>query len=175
MSSKNIKQPNKTKLFIGIMYSDKKILDDVLKILVKKYGKITSILKEYSFSKITPYYDAEMDGKIMKKIFVFNFIRPEQIAEIKLFTNRIEEKFVKKGNRMINIDPGYFTITNVVLPTTKNFTHRIYMKKGIYVEMTALFKKTGIETFEWTYPDFRTELVKEFFWNERMKLLLEKK
>lgn len=160
---------------MGIMYSNKKILDDALKILIKKYGKITSMSKEYSFSKITKYYDAEMNGKVMKKLFVFDFIKPDQIAEIKLFTNKIEEKFIKKGNRRINIDPGYFTITNIVLPTTKNFTHRIYMKKGIYVEMTVLFKKTGIETFEWTYPDFKTNLAKEFFWNERMKLLEERK
>jgi hypothetical protein len=93
------------------------------------------------------------------------------MPDIKLFTNKIEDSLMLGNRRTINIDPGYISITNVVLLSTKNFTHRIYLRKSIYAELTLIFKKDHIQEFEWTYPDFRLDIVKKFLLDERVKLL----
>jgi hypothetical protein len=67
------------------------------------------------------------------------------------------------GRRRINLDPGYVTAAKLVLATTKDFSHRIYLGDGIYAEVTLNFAKHGCRPFAWTYPDFRAERYWGFF------------
>ena len=83
-------------------------------------------------------------------------ISPEKITDIKLFTNSIEEKLCVHKKRRINIDPGYMSDSKLVLATTKEHFHRIYLNKGIYAEVTLYWRKGSFQPFEWTYPDYRT-------------------
>jgi hypothetical protein len=178
MSSMNIKKPKKVKLFFGILYSRKHLLqlENALNVLKKKYGTFESISDDYVFSSITDYYDEELGPNLRKRIYVCSkTIDPEKIVDIKLFTNSLEDKLALKHKplkRAVNVDAGYFSINNLVLVTTKNFAHRIYLKKGIYAELTLIFKKHGIHELEWTYPDFRQDMLKNFFIIERAKLLV---
>jgi len=82
----------------------------------------------------------------------------------KLRTNELERKYSEGGRRKINLDPGYITESNLVLASTKAYNHRIYLKEGIYAEVTLIYrKKTGYEPLPWTYPDYRTRLALDFF------------
>ena len=87
-----------------------------------------------------------------------------QIVDIKLKTNKIEDEvFTESGKRMVNIDPGYLTSAKVVLATTKNFQHRIYINRGIYAEVTLRYMKDGFSPWEWTFKDYKRKETIDFF------------
>jgi len=161
----------KATLFVGIMYSDDALLDEVIGTLKKRFGPIKSRTDAYDFSGITSYYEKEMGRGIKKIIIVFEKIPIVDLPDIKLYTISLEKRYSIGKSRRINIDPGYFTITNVVLATTKNFTHRIYLGKGIYADLTMMFRKGQTVLFEWTYPDFRLKALRDFFYSQRQSIL----
>lgn len=74
-----------------------------------------------------------------------------------------------KSRRRINLDPGYLDLARVVLVSTKDFSHRIYLCNGIYAETTLVYsaegavREGGYHPLPWTYPDFRTEEYLSFF------------
>jgi hypothetical protein len=99
---------------------------------------------------------------------------PGTIADIKLKTNEIEDAFSLNGKRRINLDPGYLTLAKIVLVSTKNYSHRIYLKKGIYGEVTLIYYKDG--TFKphlFTYRDYQDKACTDIFLHVRE--LLKKK
>ena len=82
---------------------------------------------------------------------------PHKIVQIKILTNRIEKEFIDdKKARKINIDPGYLNAGKLILATTKDWQHRIYLGEGIYGEVTLRFKGGTFSVWEWTYPDYQT-------------------
>lgn len=104
-------------------------------------------------------------GGLEKRFIVFkNPIERAKLADTKIFTNGIEKEFSVEGKRQINIAPGYLTHASLVLATTKEFPHRIYLKDGIFAEVTLLFKRNGCRSLEWTYPDFKTKETCDFFY-----------
>ena len=65
--------------------------------------------------------------------------------------------------RRINIDPGYINAGKLVLATTKDWQHRLYLGEGIYGEVTLRFKGVSFSVWEWTYPDYQTADYIEIF------------
>ncbi len=65
--------------------------------------------------------------------------------------------------RTTNIDPGYISPAKLVLFTTKNRNHRIYIDGGIYAEPELQFIKKSFRAFPWTYPDYRSADYIDFF------------
>ena len=104
-------------------------------------------------------------GSPLYKFFVsFERLIPrEEIARIKLETNELEEEFSEDGRRRVNIDPGYVAEAQLVLPTTKGYSHRIYLNSGIFAEVTLIYEGKSFRPLEWTYPDYRSQLAIEFF------------
>ncbi len=104
--------PPKAKLFIGLLTARDGILFHTINKLQKKYGTIDLQSNPIPFSH-TDYYSTI--GKNLFKVFISfeKLINREDIAKIKLFTNKVENKFLHNGNRTINIDPGYLTLSNV--------------------------------------------------------------
>lgn len=162
--SKLLKYPPKVKLFFALIFFDTEIFNNTKKLLQKKFGTIDTESEHFNFSVFTNYYEKEM-GKNLKKAFISfeDLINPEEIVSIKLFSIDIESIFQKENKRQINIDPGYLTLSNVLLSTTKNHQHRIYLGKGIYIENTLKFTKKQFLPWEWTYPDYRTEICRTYF------------
>lgn len=144
----------KVKLFAGILINDLNLIDHILNILSKKFGKIdyksTPILFTY-----TDYYNKEMGEKIWRFYISFDkLIYGYELGKIKLITNNIEKKFSKNNKRNVNIDPGYVSLANLVLATTKNYSHRIPLNKKIYAEVTLIYENKKFNTLPWTYPDY---------------------
>ena len=113
----------------------------------------------------TTYYEKEM-GAGLQRMFVFfeKLIMPDAIAEIKLKTIDIEkENLYEQGGRKINLDPGYLDAAKIVLASTKDFSHRIYLKDGIYGEVTLTYSGKDYQTLPYTFPDFRTAEYQEVF------------
>jgi hypothetical protein len=106
----------------------------------------------------TKYYQKEM-GAGLKRQFIFfqNQIQPEDIVKIKLNTIQLEKQHLNdSGGRRINLDPGYLDTAKIVLVTTKDFSHRIYLGNGIYGEVTLIFSGRDYQVLPCTFPDFRT-------------------
>jgi len=168
----NTRLPKSAKLIIGIILSDEKVIKQPQRILENKFGKVDVESNLWPFDK-TGYYEEEMGENLLRKFLSFeNFIRPEQIAKIKNFTNKLEKKLSKNGKRMINLDPGYLTDSKLVLATTKDYSHRIYLGTGIYAEVTLYFKERSFRYFDYTYPDYRSAEYITFF-NAVRKIYLE--
>ena len=162
-----ISEPSPAALVAGITYADADKLAGVLEMLDDAFG--TQEIKSPVFDfDITDYYTREM-GEYLKKFFYCfrDPIKLEMLPDIKLFTNETEIKF-SSGNmgnprRTVNIDPGYVTLSKLVLASTKDYSHRIFIGKGIYAETTLKFIKGTFVPLETTYPDYETPLAIHFF------------
>lgn len=159
----SIRKALPVKLIAGFIYRDIEILKKAEAFLVRKFGAIDDKSSEFIFSH-TRYYEKEM-GSGLKRMFVSfeKLIKPDKPWLVKTFTNRIENKFCKKGHRTINIDPGYITLGKLVLLTTKDYTHRLYLGGGIYGEVTLFFKDDSYRFYDYTYPDYKTKEYIDFF------------
>jgi len=166
-----IKQVLKAKLFIGILYKEKEIYNKVLKELTDKCGSLEEDSIEYNFDQFTNYYEKELGEKLLKKIIVFkNLIDREDLADIKVFTNSLEDKYSINNKRTINLDPGYLTKEQLVLASVKDSPYKVYIGKGIFAHLTYYFGKNKCIEALRTFPDFRDKKVQMFFVKVKNKL-----
>ncbi|TYB31519.1 MAG: DUF4416 family protein [Candidatus Mcinerneyibacterium aminivorans] len=164
------KNIEKVMLFVGILYTEKDNLNKAIKLLKEDFGKTVQFKHNIDFD-VTDYYNDEMGSNIKKAFIVFNnLIEREKLADIKLKTNKLEKYFRdEENNRKINLDPGYIALPKLVLATTKDRSHRIYIGKGIFAEVTLYFYDNSFRIYNWTYPDFKKEEYIEFFNQVREK------
>ena len=78
-------------------------------------------------------------------------------------TNELEASTAHRGRRSVNYDPGYLEAAKLVLATTKNFDHRLYLGNGIYGDVQLRFRKGAFAAMDWTYPDYQQQSVLDFF------------
>jgi len=159
----SIRTFNPVKLFTGVLVSDRNLLPEIKRRLTALYGTIDHESPVIPFD-FTDYYRAEM-GDIIDRVF-FSFeqlIEANQLAEIKRQTNNLEAEFAGTVQRPVNLDPGYIEHAKVILASTKNFYHRIYLEKGIFAEVTMHFRNNTFQFFPWTYPDYQSRDYQEFF------------
>ena len=158
------KEPSPANLICAITYREDFNVDEALFALSELYGDIELKSDAYCFSSYTDYYHDEMGSPLYKFFVSFERLIPrEEIARIKLETNELEEEFSEDGRRRVNIDPGYVAEAQLVLPTTKGYSHRIYLNSGIFAEVTLIYEGKSFRPLEWTYPDYRSQLAIEFF------------
>ena len=158
-----IRPPKPAKLIVGLIFKDKFCLCRAQEILKKYFGEINLESALLPFTH-TDYYKYEFGDGLTRKFISFQkLIPPERIAKIKIITNSIEKRLSRNKRRTINIDPGYIDLNKLVLVTTKDFTHRVYLGKGIYAEVTLYFRDSTFNPWPWTYPDYKTAEYIEFF------------
>lgn len=119
------------------------------------------------------YYEPEMGPNLLRQwISMTQPLLPTELVGVKLDTNRLEGLWATAGGkRSVNLDPGYITQSKVILATTKDYDHRIYVADGIYEEVTLHFRRpAGFEPWPWTYPDYKTQTAIDFFNAAREKL-----
>jgi hypothetical protein len=134
---------------------------------VEAWGPIELESPRFDFAE-THYYDASMGPGLKKMFFAFQRpIDPETLVDIKLETNRWEEEFAASAShdepRPLNLDPGYLTQAKLVLASTKDFAHRIYLARGIFAEITLQYKHRRWQHHEYTFADYRRADYQEFF------------
>ncbi|NSW75394.1 MAG: DUF4416 family protein [Candidatus Atribacteria bacterium] len=149
-----IKLPQPVKLFIATLYEEERVLHIVLEPLQEHFGKIEWQSHPIPFT-YTDYY-RDIGTNLVRVFLVFkSLIDPGQLAEIKWITNEIEKSTGDNAKeRKINLDPGYFDGGKIVLATTKNFAHRVYIGKGIFAEATIKWERGDFRPFPYTYPDY---------------------
>ena len=164
-----ITSPAPAKLFMAIMISAGVEFEKIEGRLAELYGPMDFKSQVFAFDEYSRYYAPEMGIGLVKK-FV-SFVQPvaqDMLAEIKLRTNALElELGVGEGgilHRRVNLDPGYLTASKLVLATTKDFAHRIYLGQGIFAEITLNYRRgQGWQPHSLTYADYRSPLALEFF------------
>jgi hypothetical protein len=160
-----VKEHPPVKYFAGITYSQGfNEWDNCFSLLEDSFSMIELKSSPYDFSDFTDYYKSEL-GEGLKKFFVvFAKLQPPEILpQFKINTNEIEQKFLKENKRQINIDPGYLSEAKVVLATTKNYDHRIYLHSGIFADLHLKFTQKSFKSQPWTYPDYKQEKIIDFF------------
>jgi hypothetical protein len=132
--------------------------------LEKLFSTIDTKSEMFDFDRFTSYYQSEMGKSLQKRIISFETLLPaEQLPVIKTATNEIEENFLSGGKRTVNIDPGYLTAARMVLATTKDFDHRIYLGMGIFGDVHYRYRNGHFRINEWTYPDYQQEKIIHYF------------
>ena len=156
------KTPVQGKLFLSILSSKWQLFrPGLLDMLEKKFGPTDYLTDPISFTE-TSYYDRELDTPVSRRILTFEpLVELDALTEIKLFTNNLEERFKDGPNRIFNLDPGIVTLERLVLATGKNFTHRIYLSRGIWADLTLIFTKGDWKDLDWTFPDYSSEKIKK--------------
>lgn len=152
-----IRIPEKVRLLAGLLSRDAGLFTVAKKRLEDMFGKIdyeSEILDFYH----TEYYDKEMGSNLKRIFFSFGMpYDPATIYDTKLKTNMLEQDFLDHGKRTLNIDPGYLNLSKLVLLSTKDYTHRIYLDKGIFAEVTLHYKDKSFQAWPWTYPDYKSK------------------
>lgn len=152
----NPKEPEPVKLLHGILYSNEDILDLAREKLTDQFGKTDYVSPVFPF-EITGYYESEM-GSPLFRIFISHgpLIQPDELARIKIESNKIEKKLAQAGKRLVNIDSGYMDVNKVVLASTKYNGQKIYLDFGIYADLTLYYEKGNYYHYPWSFPDFRS-------------------
>lgn len=159
------------KPFFSIFSANTDLIKETMDKISKVYGEIDWESDFLNFDQTT-YYEKEFGKNLKRKIFTIKtLINPINAIEIKLSSMKMEDDLRLDGKRIINIDPGYIELSRVILTTRKPYSHRIYIGKGIYADLTLIFKRgEGYLPLPWTYPDYASEQYRSFF-NDLRKVL----
>ncbi len=161
------------KRIAGLISPDPEILGKTIEELEALFGRVDWVSPLLDFDK-TRYYEREMGRPLYRRFISFRDPMPQDgLPETKLETNRLEDRTRRGGRRVVNVDPGYLCLERLVLATGKNFPHRIYLGRGIYADLTLIFRKGTFHPLEWTYPDFRDPLVIGYFNELRERFRME--
>jgi len=162
------------KLVVGLLSQDRRLLVQAQSALVEAFGDVSVKSAEIPFS-FTNYYEQEMGPGLIRQWVGFQGqVEPEQLYDFKLKAGKLEKRFRGPDNRRrVNLDPGLLSLYNLVLASTKSFAHRIYLRDGIYAELTLIFQAGKFQPLAWTYPDYQTPTCQEFLVRCRKELLAD--
>jgi len=141
-------------LVMSLIANDREKICHVLAILMERFGE-TDYLSPYLPFDYTNYYEKEMGPALVRRFVSFErHVTPETLPDIKNWTNDLEKRFSGGGLRQVNIDPGYIAAAHLILATGKGYTHRPYLRDGIYADLTTMYSDGSFQTLPWTYPDY---------------------
>ena len=164
-----IKTPNPVKLIVSALAPGEGLLAAAREAAVAEWGEIDVESELLPFDHTT-YYEREFGPHLVRRIWAFvTLVDPGTLPAIKVRSNEIEARWAVDGKRQVNLDPGYLSAAKLVLATTKNHGHRIYLGQGIYAEVTLQYRRPtcrvgrqptvgsggkAIRPWPWTYPDY---------------------
>ena len=113
-----------------------------------------------------------MGTELRKQIVAFHrLVAPDCLPDVKRLTNALEQELAESGTypeaRPLNLDPGLLVLGKFLLATTKDQQHRIYLRDGIYAEVTLRFQAGAWEPWPWTYADYREPFVRAWLLEAR--------
>jgi len=190
-----IKKPPPCVRFAAVFSSEDRLLELVWERLESHWGKIATLSPPFDFIE-SPYYLKTMqladDGQgalvLRKQMALFaSPYDPSELSADKRASNQWEDTWTaqwtapdpvwsglpdclaghESPKRWVNIDPGYMSMTKLVLASTKNREHRLYLRDGIYAEVTLAFRDQAWRAMPWTYADYQRPDVLEFLTQAR--------
>ncbi|HNQ34685.1 MAG TPA: DUF4416 family protein [bacterium] len=166
-----IRPPEPVLLFVGLLGADPALFPSLKSQLTRRFGPLLTESRLLDF-RCSDYYERELGAGLKRQLLLFRRpFPPGRLAAAKVFTNRLEEAWSQAGRRRVNIDPGCLYPARLVLASTKDYSHRIYLGRGIYGEVTLVYRDGEFQALPWTYPDYRSEYYRRFFGQARPFLL----
>ena len=168
------RRPDPSLLVVACFSRHLQALDWAQARLRDAYGAIERVSPDFDFHH-TDYYAASMGTGLKKRLIVFDQLRSSDLLpDAKNFTIGLECDRARSGlypdERPLNLDPGLLQLGKFLLATTKDQGHRIYLRDGIYAEVTLRFEGKNFEIWPWTYADFREPAQREFLGGARQAL-----
>ena len=158
-----IKTPEPVTPIASVFTSDEKLFEAVKETLSQRLEACIYESSVLPFDH-TDYYAAEMGSSLKRRIFAFDdLIAPSELSNLKLWSNSMEQAWMIDGKRRVNIDVGYISLGKLVLASTKDHSHRIYLDEGIYAEVTLRFVGGEFQPWPWTYPDYASQEYRKIF------------
>ncbi len=167
--------PRPVNLVCGLISNDPDLMLRAVRMLSGHAGPVDEMSDEWPFDD-TDYYTLEMGEDLRRRFVSFErLVDPVELAAIKILTNGIERQInyecgLPPEQRRVNLDPGYLTMSKLVLATTKDFSHRVYLRDGIYAESTLHYEAGSWKPWPWTYPDYARGRYDAFFERVRERL-----
>ena len=163
----DISEPHPVLLIVGAFSRHPAALDWAVERAAAAWGPVSLSSPRFAFTE-TDYYEPTMGPGLTKCFWAFQrLIDPADLVEIKRQTNAWESEYAGIGEpaepRPLNLDPGYLTPAKLVLASTKDHAHRLYLSRGIYAEVTLFYKDRRWQHRDWTFPDYRRDDYQQFF------------
>ncbi|MBI3940674.1 MAG: DUF4416 family protein [Acidobacteria bacterium] len=151
-------------LFVALLYAPGD-LQECMRELTALFGSAAEVGPGYPMAAFSRYYEREMGVGLQKRFISFQRPVPmDQLAQYKREAQALENKLQQEpGKRLFNIDPGLVTSYSVILSTSKNHAHRIYLREGVFAEVTLIFREGRYYPLPWTYPDYQSPAALDFF------------
>lgn len=170
-----LKEPKPVKLIVGVLASDERCLAAAREGITAALGPADLVSEVWSFDQ-TDYYAAEIGPRVLRQfVSIEQLIDPGDLAQIKHRTNEIEQDLAAALEtpfpRPVNLDPGVIEPSKLILASTKNFAHRIYIGRKMYAEVTLVFDKGRWRLLPYTFPDYHRPEYLEFFSMVRSRLV----
>jgi hypothetical protein len=157
------REPQPVKLVASLLTGEVALLEPVREALVGAWGPIDFASALLPFDH-TDYYAPEFGPALQRQIVTFaELIPPGDLPRVKRRTNKLEGGFLAEGRRRVNIDPGYVSLGKLVLASTKDHAHRLYLGQGIYGEVTLTYQRGRFRPWPWTYPDYASDRYCDLF------------
>ncbi|NCC23778.1 MAG: DUF4416 family protein [Deltaproteobacteria bacterium] len=151
----SLADPGPAKICMSILSSGMdRIWTKLQEILAARFGEMDHVSDPLPFDQTT-YYDRELGQPILRRLVSFRpLVRMDSLVEVKHWTNALEMAWSQDGKRAVNLDPGLLTLERLVLATGKNFSHRVYLGKGVWADLTLVYGRGGWIVQPWTFPDY---------------------
>ena len=173
----DLHEPLPVLFFASFLYhQNKHNLDELKKLWSDRFG--ASLVFHHPYFPMKSYYSKEMgeENKLSRFFIVAETLQNRnQLVEHKIWADAQERLFGPANARSVNIDPGYISLENVILSTGKNYSHRVFLERGVYAELTLIFKQPSFCATSWCYPDYAHPEVIDFFNWTRQFLLVKVK
>lgn len=162
--------PDQALLFVAVAFQQQVSLHRIEHKVLAAFGQVQQRSAPFAFAQ-SRYYEAEM-GPALQKVFVVyrDLYDIDKAVATKLQAIELEQRYAVAQKRTINIDPGYLTLAKLVLTTTKNFDHRVYLGGGIFADVQLRYRHGEFVASPWTYPDYREPATHTFLLNARTYL-----
>ena len=162
-------RPEPAKLVVGVFLKDREMFPGIAGELAAAFGALDLVSPWMAFDYTSYYEQGNGRPAVAAHAGLPTVIEQDQLVEMKLATNAMEQTRAVAGRRQVNIDPGYLLLERFVLATGKNFSHRIYLGRGIYADLTLIYRQGAFRALPWTYPDYGGQALGRFLQAVRRK------
>ncbi len=156
------KTPSFAKLLVSVIYREEERFADARERMSGLVGAVERTSGRFPFDR-TDYYEREMGAPLFRRFVVMKEPVPrDALASSKARAEEVEAELSFSGRRMVNLDPGLLTEENFILATGKNYSHRVYLRDGVFADLTLVYRKGEYLPLPWTYPDYASPAIRAF-------------
>lgn len=150
-------------LVAGVLVAGAEALERATSLLVDGYGPVLLASEPVPFTW-TRYYEREMGPGLTRQFLAFERpFYPGLLGQAKRDTCRLEQAHARDGRRTFNLDPGYMTLSSLVVGSTKEASYRVYLGDGTYAQPMLVYRDGHFHPYEWTYADYADAAHLAFF------------